>query len=278
MFNLFTGRPTATPTTARSEPLAPAPVHAPAPHIPAPAPGGQQPQQQPAPAPQNAPAPETMTLAQLLAGAGAAPKPGTSRPDPVDFAASFIDAIGQDNSGDLNQSATPPRVNPDLLRTAFNNVDLTNGIDINALVAAMQTGGDDAATTLQAALQHQSLNTLQAMTPIINQLVERAFEQASERAVTMSQHNLTADTIVTAFQTKYPYASNPVASKMLAGFAETVSKTMPRGTPIDTIVDGIAHMFKGMSTGLGPTTDPQQLNIPRGAQTDFRGIFGNPSE
>lgn len=220
-----------------------------------------------APAPA-APAAPSLNLADLLL------RPQQSDPntpvDPMQQAHQFLSSLG---AGDPNQSAQPAvRINEQALREAMSEVNLTDGVDWTKFNEALQTGqGTEAA--LQTAMQTQGLNVLTAMTPVINMLVEQAVQNATQQAVTQSQHSLTSSSIVTAMRDTYEYASNPVASMLIESIANQVAPTLPPNTPMRDVVSRIDELFRTMSSGL--TADPTKQTARSGVQSGFTGLFNS---
>lgn len=219
------------------------------------------------------PAAQSISIADLITAARNPDANGSD--DAQQFAAQFMQALGAaEQQGSLANAAQPVQVDQQALYDAFRAVDMTGNLDIPAVLAAINGQTEDGgAGVMQNMMQQVQLNTIMAMTPIVNQLVATAMERASQSAVTQADHNLTSSAIVTAFRDRYEYAASPVVSGMLDGIARTIAQNAPRGTPIHTITDQMHRFFSGMSASLGGGNGQQQPAQRDGLQRDFTGIF-----
>lgn len=222
-------------------------------------------QQQQAPAPMQPQASNTISLADLLNSG-----PGDKPEDLQGFAQNFIQAL-QHGNPDLvaDQMGQPARLDEQQLFQAFSQVDMTGNIDVNALLENMN--GQDGPQHLRQAFQQSQLNTIMAMTPLVNQLVATAVERATQTAVRQSEHNLTSSAIINDFRQRYDYSANPVVSGMLENLAPTIAQSLPKGTPTAKVSELLHHVFSGISAATndrrdGPASAP-------GVQMDFRGLF-----
>lgn len=232
----------------------------------------QQAQTQPAqqPAPQQPARIAMRDLLQQANGAGQnAQQPAANSAE--SFAANFIQAI-VNAPQPLEQEARPSGIDVGAMRQHYSQIDMTNGIDMGALIQAIQQDPTQAAQAMQAAMNAQALNTMTAMAPLINQLVARAIEDATKQAVTLSNHEHTSSALVTAFTNNYPYAANPAIMPMVKGFAETIVQNSERGTPIKTMMENLDRVFKGIGVNA---SNHQQPNISQGLgiTTDMSKIF-----
>ena len=219
------------------------------------------------------PAAQTISIADLLAGSRGE---NGQAIDPQQYAAQFMQALGaaERDQSVIANAGQPVQVDQNALYDAFRAVDMTGNLDIPAVLAAINGQSEDGgAGVMQNMMQQVQLNTIMAMTPVVNQLVAAAMERASQSAVTQADHNLTSSAIVTAFRDKYEYASSPVVSGMLDSIARTIAQNAPRGTPIQTITDQMHMFFSGMRTSLGGGDGQHQPAQRDGLQRDFTGIF-----
>lgn len=271
--NIFGGGGSSAPaqpthTPAPAAPPAQQQPQTPQQHLPAP---GSQPRNADMPAPPQPTTPtaptgaQNISLADLLARPAA---PGTD--DSQAYANDFINAIMAQGDGLNNDlSASPTQINQQALYEAYQNIDLTSNMDINGLLDGLQ--GENGAQLLRQALQQSQVNTIMAITPLVNQLIASAMERTSQHAVTQSDHNLTANAIINEFTSRYAYASSPIVSNMLNGFAKEIAKSVPRGTPTSQIVDQLDRMFRGFS--ISTRAPDRNEQIPRSAQMDFTNLF-----
>lgn len=250
--------PTPTPTPAPTT----APATTTAPNQPTPTPA------MPTPAPAPAPAPAGTSLRDLIAQATGEQ---TQQISPEQFASQIINGI-MNQQAPQEVGSQPVGINVDAMRQHFGTVDLTAGIDMASLLQQLQQGDPNASTTLKNVLQSQSLNTMTAIVPIINQLVARAVADATQQAVTQANHDVTSSALITGFAERYPYAANPATMKLLTGFAETLTQNSPRGTPVNKLIDTLHTLFQGI--GIGTAHDGQQQPQGRGKiSSDFSGLF-----
>lgn len=232
---------------------------------PAPAPQSGQSTQQPAQQPASA----TFTLADLVGGSNQQISSMTNE----DFALQFINGI-MNSPAQNEQEATPAGINATAMQQHYANVDLTHGVDMAGFLQALQQNPEQAAPAFQKLLQQQSLNTMTALVPLINQLVARVQEDAAKQAVTQTNYNMTSSSLITAFANRFPYAANPATMKLVEGFAETLVKNAPRGTSVDALVGQLDRIFRGMAIGQMSDQNSQQQLRP-GIQSDMSGVF-NP--
>lgn len=250
--------PTPTPTPAPTT----APVTTPAPSQPTPTPS------MPTPSPAPAAAQAGTSLRDLIAQATGEQ---TQQISPEQFASQIINGImNQQAPQEVGSQAVG--INVDAMRQHFGTVDLTAGIDMASLLQQLQQGDPNAASTLRNVLQSQSLNTMTAIVPIINQLVARAVADATQQAVTQANHDVTSSALITGFTERYPYAANPATMKLLTGFAETLTQNSPRGTPVNKLIDTLHTLFQGI--GIGTAQGGQQQPQGRGKiSSDFSELF-----
>lgn len=165
-----------------------------------------------------------------------------------------------------------PRLNVDLLRDAFSQVDLTTGIDMGNLLESIQPGAENAPQAVQQAFQMQGLNVLTAMAPLINQMVQRAVEQAVTASVRQTDHQQQSRDIVTAFVERHPHANNPVSLQLLSNLTGALIAANPARIDRAQILAGLENFMQGLSLA---TNKPQSQSgdIPQGAQTGFGGLF-----
>jgi len=248
--------------TARNEPLNAA---------------AQQPQGQPAQPtqPTQPAAPAPVTLNSIISRLSTQPQAQAANPnDPVQFAQDFIGSMM--NAPEQSATPTAPRINAEALREAFGQVDLTSGLDLAQLTEALQGRGNgevDAATLTQQALQNQGLNIITAIAPLMNQMVQRAMEQAVTDATSRTHHGLTSQSLVTEFLDAYPYARNPMMMNMVREFCNTIVAQNPTSIDRPAVFKAIDLAFQGMSKTIRPDVPQGQENLPRGAQTGFGDVF-----
>ena len=263
MFGLFgngggaPAKPSAAPSTPPSPPAAPFTQTPPLPGQPK----MQHQQQQPAPA---APAaPQVINLADLLA------QGSSESTNPSDYAAQFLSALSAIPDPSLDQSGQPVQVNVNELFTAASGIDMTQGIDMAALIEGLQ--GENGAQLLQHAFQQAQVNTIMMLAPLMNQLVQASAERTADTAITGASHNMLANAVISEFSNRFEYSKQPIVSQMLQGLAEQLSKSAPRGTPVSTIVNALDMMFRGFASSTTSPSRPQ--NVPQSAQVDFQDLF-----
>lgn len=211
-------------------------------------------------------APNTYTLADLVAGTSQT----VSSMTPEDYALQMINGI-MNSPAPAETDNSPLGINVNAMRDHFSKIDMTNGIDMTALFTALQQQPDQAPAAMQQILNAQSLNVMTAMVPLINQLVARAQEEATARAVQQTDHNITSASLITAFGDRFAYARNPAVMKLVEGFAETLVKHAPRGTSTAQLVANLDRIFRGMSFGQQSEQQFNDAGMP--VQTDMSGIF-----
>lgn len=273
--SLFAGRPAGAADTIPAQPQpAPQPATQAAPQAapgavnPGVAPQPAQAAQQPAQAQPTQPAQPGISLRDLVAN------PTAAQMTPEQYADNFIGAL-LSTPAPLEHEAAPSGINVEAMRNHYAGVDMTAGIDMDKLIQQIGQGDPNAARdAMRAAFNAQSLNTITMFAPLVNQLVARAVAEASQRAVIMSHHDVTSGALITAFADRYPYAQNPATMRLLNGFAETLVQNTPRGTPINTMVESLDRVFRGLAIGQAqdPNRPSDQFTNPN-AQVNFTDVF-----
>lgn len=277
MFGSLLGRGSA----PQNEPVRANPQPAPQPS-PAPAPAGQTPvpaPQAPQPAPAPAPVQTVNPLQEIMASLNPAqtPQPGQAprAQDPMAFAAQFLEALNDPGAAPQVQQIAP-RLNTDLLREAFGQVDMTSGVDIGAVLQGITGQAENGEELLRGALQANSLNVITAMAPLVNRMVEQAVTRAVESSLQQGDHSRISREIVTDFVTAHPHANNPVSMQILSNITNTLIAANPQRVDRVAIQRGLEQFLAGISQATSQPA-PETLNIPRGAQTGFGGLFSNPA-
>lgn len=191
--------------------------------------------------------------------------------DPITFAANFLEALTDPASNPAPQQIAP-RLNVDAIRSAFDQVDMTSGLDIGATLESL--GGENGEESLRNLLQGQALNVITAMTPLVNRMVEQAVERAVQASITQTDHNMLSREIVSSFVERHPHASNPVSMQLLTNIANTIIAANPRNVNREQILLGLEQFMAGISAATNKP-NPQESNIPQGAQTAFGGLFSS---
>ena len=174
------------------------------------------------------------------------------------------------NADELNTMSSAPSINLDRLTETLPSLGLSDGIDFAAIEQQMQNGqtGD----ALRAVVNSTQTNTIRAIVPIINELMQHAVQAASTAAVTTSQHDLMSSAIVSEFQQRYPYGSSGAIMPLLTQFANALAQNAPRGAKPSDIADQLHQLFQGVGSS---TQQPTNQNNQRGVQTSFSDLFSN---
>ena len=225
----------------------------------------QQQQQQTPPAdtpPATPPADQQFDLASLFSG-GSNDANLTPEQQSQQTAESFINALM--NQQDPEPQGTPA-INIDKLE--FDKLNLGEGVNMQELIDGLN--GENGAEVLGKAMQTFQANTIRTLVPLMNELVNQAFQAATNTAVTNSSHNMLSSAIVSEFNQKYEYAGSPVVSQMLPGFANVIAQNanMQRMPPAK-IAEGLHRVFQGMGMSMF-----QQQTPPQGRNAD--GRFTSP--
>jgi hypothetical protein len=283
--NMFGGRPAPSQQQAPAQPAQP-PAQQQAPASPPPSQSGvapseplrmapsQPPQGQPAQPPA---APSQPSFSDLIArvNGGGQQAPAPAPDDPAQFASDFISAMM--NTPEMPTAPIAPRINPAALREAFGAVDLTSGLDLGQLTEALQgraAGDANPADLTRAALQTQGLNIIEAMAPVLNQMVQQAMEQAVQASTRQATHGLTSSSLVQEFVALHPYAKSPMMMNMVQQFCNAIVAQNPANINRSEIFKAIDLVFQGMSQAVRPDQGPGEQLLPPNAQTGFSGIFG----
>jgi hypothetical protein len=255
-------------------------------------------QQAPAPAPQQ----QSHTAQNVPLPPVTVPAPGSNNPAPVSVADIMARMNGgtEVNAGDFahdlmnalmaTPQAAPPqavRVNPDLLRNAFADVDLTTGVNLGQIEEALRTGRPvdvggqqvNGADLLRSALNSQGLNVMTAITPLLNQMIQRAIEQAQTSAVTTSRHEQASQALVTEFTALHPYAASRVTLPLVTEMCNSIVRAN-NGGPIDKaqVFRALDAVFQGISTAIRPDRGAgMEAQLPARAETSFDDLFGSSS-
>lgn len=263
---------------------APAPAPAPAPQQPAPT---QAPAPAPAPLPnpaqtghavneplqQPAPAPSPMSQFASLFGA---PESAAPQHADVQHAQDFIAAML--GASTQNPDAQPAmRLDPNALASAFGQIDYTAGLDVDGLIQTLQGRGADPnaqpVDVLRQALNHQGLNVITAMAPLMERMVQAAMERTMNESVTRTHNSLTSQSLMTEFLHTHQYARSPVMMPLLQNMCEIIARQNPAAMDRPKVIDAIHRTFQGMSLAIRPEQLPGEHDLPRGAQTGFDNLF-----
>ena len=200
--------------------------------------------------------------------------PAPQANDPAALTRSFFDALSNLPGDEVGMSV--PIIRPDAIAGAFANVDMTAGIDAAALLQTLNGDPQQASQALTKAFQQTSVNTITAIIPLINQLVERAALAVTQQATQQSHQGVLANQIVQSFRAGYPTATDPIIMNMVAGFANTIAKQAPAGANAAEIAAKIGQVLTGMSALLPGSNNHQSqpgMGYTPGAQTAFSDLF-----
>ena len=220
---------------------APAPAQTPAPANPAnPAPANPAPSPNPANPANPAPQPVTLnpSLYEMLTSATAE---NGSSPTAEESAANFIQTALAQGAANTYEIGGAPSINTDKLAEFLPTLGLSNGIDFGAIATSL--AGENPAEALKTFTAAVQTNTIMGITPMINELVAQAVQSAREAAVTQTQHNLSAASIVSAFQERYAYGKSGATQGLITNFANQLAQTAPRGTTPGEIADSLHIML-----------------------------------
>jgi hypothetical protein len=192
--------------------------------------------------------------------------------DPTALAHQFIETMT--NAPQQATGMSIPILRPEAVASAFADVPLHGGIDMAALITSMQSDPATGAASLQAAFQQTSVNTIAALVPLVNQLVEQAVMTSAQQAVQQSHHGVLANSIVQEFQRSYPTATHPFIVNLVNGMANTVAANAPPNTDPRSLIPAIVAVIEGMGTAASFASPEAQMRANPAAQSGFSNLFG----
>ena len=142
----------------------------------------------------------------------------------------------------------------EVLETHIKGLDLTNGIDTDAIVKGLAEGDT---TVLAGAFAKVSENTYKAILPDVNRLMDSKVKAAVEAAVGQAGANYKGDQLTGAMHTALPFTKDPsmapIASAVLAKFTEA-GKTQDEA--IESVRAFFAHAGKLSAKAVGIAATP----------------------
>lgn len=185
-------------------------------------------------------------------------------------ASQFVSTILNAPQADPTANAAPA-LNTERVMEMLPNMNLGAGMDYGELLEAMS--GENGQETFAKFMATSQQNTIGAIIPLVNALVQQSMTQSQSQAVQQSHQDLTSSSIISAFNQTHPYGNSDAIKPMLEGFAKTLAESAPRGAHVSDMVAQLHQVFSGLGSTISGGSEGASHQRAGNGQQNMSDLF-----